>query len=260
LTLSTLGLNHISPRTDACRACKWQVLVSEIDHQAERANRLLSAWGKGNTVVCIDEVEAPMERILWDAKNPPLSRRDLFRMMARQGQIAMARAMANGVTSSKRQPGRDRLRLLSAISHSSEALSDAHVDGFGFGILTISESCMACGACGKACPTEALHFEKNDQEMTFSVSFFAQNCIGCDVCDHVCLPDAITVHHTPTFEQVFGAKEPMVMQSGTLVRCERCRALMAERAGVKYCSLCEYRRKNPFGSRLPEKIVKASPS
>ncbi|RPJ20678.1 MAG: 4Fe-4S dicluster domain-containing protein, partial [Chloroflexi bacterium] len=214
LTLTTLGRTHIISRTDACRACKWQTLGREVHHQTERANRFLSAYDGNHTVSCMDEVELPVERVLWDAKNPPLSRRDLFRMMARQGQVAMARAMENGVTASKRQPGRDRLRLLSAMSHSPEPATNADTDGFGFATLTISESCTACGTCGRACPTEALRFEKNDEEMTFAISFSAQNCIGCDLCEHVCLPNAITLDHAPTFEQVFGAKEPLLAASG----------------------------------------------
>ena len=254
LTLSALGLTRIFPRTDACGACKWHVLASEIHNQTEHANRFLSAWDK--TVTCMDEIDSPIERVLWDVKNPPLSRRDLFRLMARQGQIAMARAMVNGIVDGKRQPGRDRQRLLSATSRLSDPIHEVDINGFGFARLTISPQCTACGACGKGCPTEALRFEKNEQEMTFSISFSARNCIGCDLCDHICLPDAINIDHTPTFEQLFGAREPVVAQSGKIVRCERCKAFMAERAGVKYCSLCEYRRKHPFGSSMPKKVVK----
>lgn len=260
VTLSTLGLTRILPRTDACRTCRWQSLLPEIHSQTERAHRFLSAWDKGNPITCMDEIESPMERVLWDAKNPPLSRRDLFRMMARQGQIAMARAIANGVVDAKQQPGRDRLRLLSAILHLPDPVNSASMDGFGFATLTISTSCTACGACGKACPTQALHFEKNEEEMTFSISFSAQKCIGCDLCDHVCLPDAIALNHTPTFEEVFGAKEPVIAESGPMVRCERCKAVFAKCAGVKYCPLCEYRRKHPFGSMMPKKVVKESRS
>jgi len=254
--LSALGLKRLSLRTDACSACKWRSLSPEIHRQAELANRFLSAWAKGDTTFCMDEIESPVERLLWDVKNPPLSRRDLFRLLARQGQIAVARAMENGMASSSRQPGRDRLRLLSAFSHLSEPSGSADLNGFGFATITISASCTACGACGKACPTEAIHFEKNEKDMTFSISFSAQKCIGCDVCGHVCQPDAITLNHLPTFEQVFGAKEPVIAESGSLVRCERCRSWMATREGVRFCPLCEYRRTHPFGSMMPKKIVK----
>jgi ferredoxin len=261
LTLSTLGLTRIISRTDACGACKWNSLGPEIGHQTERANQFLSMWGKNDTITCMDEIESPVERVLWGAKNPPLSRRDLFRMMARQGQVALARAMENGMTSSKRQPGRDRMRLLSAVEHSPVAQAAASCntfEGFNFTTLTISEFCNACGACGRACPTEALKVEKNETELTFAISFSSQKCIGCDLCDHVCLPNAISLNHTPTFEQVFGEQQPVVVESGTLVRCMSCKTLMAEHHDHKLCQLCEYRRKHPFGSMMPRKPRKES--
>lgn len=255
LTLSALGLKRLTLRADSCSSCKWHSLHSEIHLQAERTSRF------GNVAItCVDEIAAPVERPLWASKNPPLSRRDLFRMMAKQGQVALARAMENGVTASKRQPGRDRLRLLSAVSHSTAPTLITNLREFGFATLTISNACTACGTCGRACPTEALRFEKNDEALTYSLTFSAQNCIGCDLCEHVCLPDAITLNHEPTFEEVFSVKEPVVMESGSLVRCERCKSWMAARESVKLCSLCEYRRTHPFGSILPKKVIRKSQS
>ena len=260
LTLSALGLKRLALRTDVCSDCKWHSLHSEIHLQTERATRLLSAWEGDITITCLDKIESPVERPLWSAKNPPLSRRDLFRMMAKQGQVALARAMENGTTASKRQPGRDRLRLLSAVSHLPKSSSTASLHEFGFASLTVSESCTACGACGRACPTESLRFEKNDETMTYSLTFLAQNCIDCDLCNRVCLPEAITLNHEPTIEQVFSVKESRVVASGSLVRCERCKSLMAAHDGVKLCPLCEYRRTHPFGSMIPKKALKESPS
>jgi NAD-dependent dihydropyrimidine dehydrogenase PreA subunit len=168
--------------------------------------------------------------------------------------------MENGATRSGSQPGRDRRRLLAAVSHLGEPVAKTDLSELGFATLSISDSCTACGACGKACPTEALRFEKNEEQMTFSISFSAHNCIACDLCDHVCLPDAIAMNHAPTFEQVFEAKEPVTMASGQLVRCERCRGWMAKRENVNLCPLCEHRRTHPFGSMLPKKRIKGLPS
>jgi formate hydrogenlyase subunit 6/NADH:ubiquinone oxidoreductase subunit I len=181
--------------------------------------------------------------------------------MARQGQVAMARSMESS-QSSTRQPGRDRMRLLSAFAHlpALPIQSPANADGFNFATLEISELCTACGTCAKACPTEALKFEKNESEMTFSLTFSARRCIGCDLCDHVCIPDAIHIDHKPKFEQVFGVEEPVIAGSGPLIRCERCRTLMAKREDVRFCPLCEYRRTHAFGSMLPKKVIKKSAS
>ena len=128
--------------------------------------------------------------------------------------------------------------------------------GLGFAALTISDACTACGACGRACPTGALLFEKNEGEMTFTISFTAQQCVACDRCDHVCLPDAINIDRFPDFEQVFGAKASISIASGQLIRCGRCKTLMSERNGAKLCPLCEHRRMDPFGSMPPKKAMK----
>ena len=260
LTLSTLGVTRLISRTEACGACKWQSLHSEIHNQTARANQFLAAWDKKEVVTCTDEIELPIERALWSAKNPPVSRRDLFRLLARQGQVTMARAMENGVTAAERKPGRDRLRLLSAVSHLPASSAGADLDGFHFAALTISDSCTACGACGKACPTQALQFTKNEDEMTFSISFSAKDCIDCGVCDHVCMPDAIHFDDSPIFEEVFGVKEAVMVVSGSMVRCERCKSWMVKRDSTKLCPLCEYRRTHPFGSIMPKKISKESRS
>ena len=256
LALSALGLKRLIVRADACPGCKWCSLDREIHRQTARANEILSAWVSGGTVVITDEVPSPVERALWDVKNPPLSRRDLFRMMARQGQVAMARAMENGAAGSSRQPGRDRLRLLAAIPPLGAPSAEVDLTGLGFAALTISDSCTACGACGKACPTGAILFEKNEKEMIFTILFSARQCVACDLCDHVCLPDAIIINRVPDFEQIFGVKEPVILASGGLVRCERCKTLMSERNGLKLCPLCEHRRTHPFASMLPKKVMK----
>jgi ferredoxin len=256
LTLSALGLERIIVRADTCSACMWHSLHHEIRSQTDSANRFLAAWEKIDPVLCLDELEAAVARTTWKATNPPLSRRDLFRLVARQGQVALARAMEHGVTGSKRQPGRDRLRLLSAVSHLPDPVSTADLDGLGFATLVISEACTACGSCGRVCPTEALRFKKNEDDMTFSISFCAKNCISCDLCKHVCLPDAITLDYAAPFERVFSVKEPAIVEAGSMVRCERCKTWMAARAGMKLCQLCEYRRTHPFGSMMPKKIQK----
>jgi ferredoxin len=258
LAVSALGMERIIVRTDACATCKWHSLSPNIHEQIERANHFLSAWNKMDSIVFMDEIESPVERMVWDAKNPPLSRRDLFRMMARQGQVAMARAMENGLAALERQPGRDRLRLLSAVAHLEKEPSvkiDLHK--FNFAALTISEACTACGVCARTCPADALHFEKDPEGTAFSISFSPKNCIGCDLCAHVCQPEAICIDHEPAFEKIFGVNGPVVLQSGQLVRCEHCHTSMAAREGVRLCPLCEYRRKHPFGSMLPGKSKKA---
>ncbi|HEY6073322.1 MAG TPA: hypothetical protein VIV15_08025 [Anaerolineales bacterium] len=251
ISLSALGMEQVILRMDAFTGCRWAALQSQIEHQARTAADFLEAWGRRDQLVSIKNVEKPVERPFWNAKNPPLSRRDLFRMLGRQGQMAMARAMEKEDTGLEKQPGRERRRLLSAFAHlpSPEPFPGLRLEGFA--MVKVSEACTACGACDKGCPAGALHFEKNEEAKTFSLSFSPQACIDCCLCEGFCVPAAIKVESAPTFEQVFGSGEPVLLQSGKLVRCEHCRSWMSERPGRKFCDLCEFRRTNPFGSVMP---------
>lgn len=253
LMLAALGLEKVIVRTDACSSCEWKSLHGQVVRQVSQARQLLGMWGREESLVCVFEVENPVERLLWDAANPPLSRRDLFRMVAQQGQIAMARAMENKATGSGKVAGRNRRRLLGALEHLPEIhlAQSMSLKGFEFANLSISGECTACGACAHACPTQALRFEQTDDETSFTLTFSARNCVGCAVCEHVCAPGAVSLDYAPLFEQIFGAGEAVLAHSGKLARCSRCRALVAEREGTGLCTLCEQRQKNPFGSILP---------
>ena len=252
VALAPFGLERIVLRTEACSACEWASLRSEIETQVKRARRFLSAWDTAPSIAVSSASDAMVERPLWNADNPPLSRRELFRMMARQGQVAMARAMENGVRTSGRRPGRDRLRLLAGEEHlpALQYETSTKPGEFGFAVLTVTEACTACGACGRACPTDALKFEKDEDNTKFALKFSARLCVACDLCARVCAPAAVTVNHDPGFAEVFGAQELPLLE-GELVSCKRCGALTAKRGEDQLCDLCDYRRTHPFGSIIP---------
>lgn len=252
VALAPFGLERIIPRTEACSACQWASLRLEIEAQIARARRFLAAWDKTEAIAASYATNEMVDRPLWNAENPPLSRRELFRMMARQGQIAMARAMENGGHTTGRRPGRDRLRLLCAVAHLPAPQDETSTEPgeLGFAAVSVTADCTACAACARACPTDALKFEKDEDNTNFGLKFSAPACIGCDVCARVCLPGAVTVNHNPSFAEVFGAEE-VKLQEGELVKCKRCGALTAKRGDNQLCDLCEYRRTHPFGSILP---------
>jgi NAD-dependent dihydropyrimidine dehydrogenase PreA subunit len=248
MILAALGLEQMFVRTDACEICDWGALRYEIESQVSQTQRLLAPWDKAQALKCLPVLENPVDRPLWEADNPPLSRRDLFRLAARQGQIAIARTIENNHTKSERQPSRDRLRMLGAVAHLYEfTKSTDSLSGMNFAWLSVTEACTACGVCGRACPTGALSFEKSDDETTYTLAFSARMCIGCEICVHVCAQNALSVNHEPSFAQVFDV-EAVTLQEGNLIRCSRCRTQIAARAGVQLCPLCEYRRTHPFGS------------
>jgi len=135
-----------------------------------------------------------------------------------------------------------------------ESIADQPLSGMGYGSLTASEDCTACNACARVCPTAALILGMIEDETYYWLKFSPLACIGCGICARVCEPQALAIDHAPTFDQVFGSKEPIVLREGDLSRCERCNSLFAARSGVRLCPVCEFRRKNPFGSKMPPGI------
>lgn len=112
LMLAALGVEQIIVRLDECENCEWAGLREQVEKQAVQARQLLSMWGKAKNVVCWSEKPMVLQRPLWEAANPPLSRRDLFRMAAQQGKIAMARAMENKNINAQKGMGNNRRRML----------------------------------------------------------------------------------------------------------------------------------------------------
>ena len=164
----------------------------------------------------------------------------------------MARAIENEHTSSERRPGRDRLRLLVAMDYlpAPEIEDTIQLGDLGFATLRLTDACTACGACARACPTGALSFERSKDAKNFSLKFSAPKCIDCAVCVHVCAPSAVEIEHAPTFAQVF-SQDTHTLLEGSLAKCARCGAPIAERPNIELCPVCEFRRQSPFGSMLP---------
>lgn len=253
LALAAMGLERIILRLDACAGCPWVSLQDEIQTQVDQASQWLARWEKSALLDCTQTLGERVERPLWDAKNPPLSRRDLFRLAAHQGQVAMVRAMSQEPAGHNRHPGRDRLRLNNALAHLPEPtmLLDASIETGDFVMLSVSEKCYACSICARACPTGALKFQMTDEKTHYWLYFNARACIGCEACIHVCAPDAIEIDRAPTFTQIFGESERRALREGELSKCVQCKTLFAAGSGQDLCPVCTYRRKNPFGSMMP---------
>ncbi len=251
MALAALGLGRITVRSEACPGCEWRKCLPQIEVQVEHARRLLAAWDK-TEVISIAAPDGTSTLPVWDSDNPPLSRRDLFRMMAHQGQVALSRAMENGQHTPGRRPGRDRLRTVAAVVHLPVPEHEPALDlrDLGFASVTVSEACSACGACAKACPTEGLIFEKDEDNTRFALKFLPRNCIACGLCVRVCMPEALSIGQpSPLLGSCIN--ESATLQEGKLVKCTHCGVMMAKRGEHKVCEVCDYRRTHPFGSVLP---------
>jgi Fe-S-cluster-containing hydrogenase component 2 len=254
LALVALGLEHIWVRTDACAQCAWGSLRSQVEAHVDQARRLLEPWGRAQALEFVASESSPAlnPRPIWEADNPPLSRRDLFRMASRRGQVMMARAMTQGPDNGAQRPAVERQRVINAIARlpiQPQTNESASLPaGTGFGSVSVSEACTACGVCSRACPTGALQFHQ-DGEVHYQLVFSAATCIGCETCRHVCVSGAVAVNPRPTVGAVFNQKAPVVLRAGGLMRCDRCHVLTAARPGARLCPTCEFRRQHPLGPR-----------
>jgi ferredoxin len=265
--LAAASFPPIRLRLDACAGCELSALQPQIEANAAAAQTALSAWvpqtywgawagHRVETCGAPAEEEAVSAR-MWDADNPPLSRRDLFRLGGRSGQLALGRALTAGETMSQAgHPPRERQRLLAAFAHLPQPADPdpaASIAGLGFFQLTASEVCTACGVCARGCPTGALHFTKDEEAHSFELSFSVQSCTGCEVCLHLCAPAALSLE--PAVElgallPAFSEPAQTTVRAGDLIQCDRCSIWTADNP-ERLCQICSLRKKNPFGSVLP---------
>lgn len=257
LALAALHLQEVYVRTDVCGACPWGKLKDRISSQVEDANKLIKQFNDPQPVKVIDsqELNHVVQRPFWKAENPPLSRRDLFRMAAQRSQMAAARALSTGQSDhTGRRPGRERRRINEALQRlaADQVVPDLDTGHFGYATLSVSEACTACGVCARACPTGALILLRAS-DSSFKLVFEPLNCIGCEICAQVCAPQAIDVKHHPDVQSVFLQEPPAILREGNLIHCERCNALFAS-SESKLCPVCQARRNNPFGSHFPPSL------
>ena len=253
--LLALGLVQVVVRDDACAECPWGELQSQIKKQIASAQNLLSAWGRADALRTSAplEFQSLIERPVWEASNPPLSRRDLFRLASQRTRVAAARAISGGsVGQVGKHPGRERRRMNEALKKLLEhkAVAETHPMGeYGYATLSVSEACSACGVCAHACPTGALRFQENEKA-SFLLNLASQDCIGCELCVQLCSQQAISVDHQPNFAQVFNRSDLQTLRQGDLALCDRCNMPFAAALGGKYCPTCDYRIHHPFGVHI----------
>lgn len=256
LVLLAMGLDEISVRLDACIQCPWGSLRPSIEDQATYAKHIATPWDYSEKIISIfdENMVEKVERPLWNAENPPVSRRDLFRLSSYIAQPEILQSLSSEQSDiGNISLSQDRRRIIAALAHFPETEPDPELpilDNMGFYELSISEECTACGVCARACPTNALEFI-NENNAQFWLLLTPQACIACDICAHICTENAVMFNSKPSFETVFRNEKPIILFQGDLIRCKRCSTLMNAKSSSQFCSTCEFRRKNPFGSALP---------
>jgi len=248
LELAAHGVEAIDVRLDACADCSWSVLAEEAKSQASSARRLFGLWGLGDRLTLLDSFSgADMSpRPVWQAESPPRSRRQMLAAIA--GEDEGMRERGDG-----QKLYRERLRFVRAVRAFPQVdeldAKATSLAGMGFAKLKVDDTCTACRACARICPTEALTFVTEDD--AFALQFEPQLCVACEACTHVCAPQAITVDSAPSFHDVFASDDPATLAEGQLAYCAKCGAGFADRGGQLLCPVCDFRDKNPFGSFIP---------
>ncbi len=245
LTLLTHGLDRLFIRLDACDDCPWRMLRPQIDERLTHTHRLLNLWHREEVIDVIhqeDELEI-VSRPYWNAESPPRSRRELIQ----------PRISNTSVGPEANYRFQDRLRIMRSLgllrSNSLNSEGNTDLEGMGFATIAVDDACTVCGTCARACPTEAIEIEYTKSH--FSLTFTPELCIGCEICKHVCAPEAVSIDNRPKVSQVFGNERENLLLSGELAHCGKCKAPFPAGLGTDLCPVCDFRRKNPFGSMIP---------
>ncbi len=251
LALLAMGLSELVLRTDACADCPLGSLYRNIEQQVTAVQQIAKHWPQNGRIRCTGPLagENLVRRPVRPTSVPPVSRRTLFGLPETTTSTTLDWLAGDETT----WPATNHLLTTAALISMGQpdpALPGPVLTGLGLARVTVADNkCSANGACARACPTEALRFEGNGKE--FRLQLLPPNCIGCSLCVHVCLSEAITVDHNPTWDQLLGEGPVVTLLSGETTACERCHSPFLAQAGQSYCPVCEFRRRNPFGSLIP---------
>jgi ferredoxin len=260
LSLAALGVEKILVRGDSCADCRWGGLSSQIEAHIAEAGSLLDNIGKAGIIQIslLNEMGAFIKRRFWDASQPPISRRDLFRMILLQDAADAHGSLVKPVTLPGLEMSEDRRRIIAAIREL--AIGQDCPDGrvhpkLGFAAISITDACDLCGACARACPTGALRLLETASRAR--LSFSAVACLRCGICAHVCSAEALTVHDCPSARRIVEAGQEEILVDGLIEKCSKCGDPFRPTSQSRMCPLCTFRRDNPFGFRLPRDMESA---
>jgi formate hydrogenlyase subunit 6/NADH:ubiquinone oxidoreductase subunit I len=99
--------------------------------------------------------------------------------------------------------------------------------------LSLVDSCTACEACARACPTGAVQVRESDTE--WALAFRLDDCVACEVCLEVCQPDALRA--LPAFDAAPRGTDT-VLRALRKQRCQRCDRAFVSPAPAETCAIC----------------------
>ncbi|MDM8083527.1 4Fe-4S binding protein [Cellulomonas cellasea] len=123
-------------------------------------------------------------------------------------------------------------------------------------VVLSAPGCTACGVCVQACPTQALTLQHNGGGAV-AISTLLQSpsaCDGCQRCVELCPADVLSVAGQWRWSDLLTDSTRGVATVSTAT-CTRCGTQFPTTSGERWCQVCSYRRKNPFGSALPPGVA-----
>jgi len=249
LSLFTLGVKRVIIRKDFCSACSLSEVVATIEATVDQVKDLLAPNAPLGVSAVANAGDEWATRAVISVNTPLRSRRDFLRgfVVANAPATDIEALAAAEPTTAGKAPPRERRRSLFALEHLSPYLGTKPLDHVGFSRVQADESCTACGACARACPTGAIQLEV-DEDNGYRLTFAAGDCTDCGVCFNVCEPQALYRDGAPVPAELL---ERLELRRGRLRQCQRCGARFEESLGGELCPLCVFRQEYRFGSRLP---------
>jgi ferredoxin len=255
LGLLALDVMHIALRLEACAACPLGKVRGEIGNTLAVVRRILAVIGIEDRIVELNTVTDRKVRSVYETKNPPLSRRDLFRVFVAKAPRQVEQVLTGNDDQSAvtKSPSRERRRLMNVLKHFSVMNTDVPLPKLSFARLTAEANCSACGVCARICPTGALSFSAGE-DTQYQLTFSSRACIDCGACLEVCQTGALQ-RTEATLADVL-ADQSVVLRTGTLRSCARCGTKFAAESASDLCPICDFRRANPMGRYLPPGVKK----
>lgn len=203
-----VGMRSVWLADGACRDCTQPQGRAAAAQAVQRANALLAALGRNDTVRLVPELPAALRSAAVTAAGS-VSRRELFSLMTRQtarkaavavgslldGQGAQAEDVAPKKGElPKRLPAKRRL-LLSALKRLGPPAAGATAETGLWARVSLKDNCTGCTMCAFFCPTDAL--TKTPAGLSFRVS----ECLNCRLCEEICHWQALALTVEPNMAQ-----------------------------------------------------------
>lgn len=258
ISLLAMGVGHVQVRLDSCADCPLRVVQPAIEAAVAEAAALTDGGDAAGRVRAVKTSSRWWQgkRPVYSVKNPPLSRRGFFRMVALQVDNTVSELTEPHLTSAG-GAARERQRLILALSRLNGLERNTPVPSERFARIEAADTCTACGLCQRVCPTDALVLSTEGD--SFSLHFQAAACTGCGLCVTYCDAGALRFDGRPSFAEIISGEQRLLV-SGALQHCQKCGTAVTGKQDTALCPLCAARRDSPFRPNIPPAIFERLPA